>query len=184
MKTTHHKTCLSACSKAQFATRTTRVAAPFLALSLATVAITFGLSSVAYADPPPGKGNPNTTLTNPGKANNGNPNKTQNPDQWLQKPLGNTTAELITAGITLAAARALAVDVGAIGFKPLPPGIAKNLARGKPLPPGIATRNLPENLIKGLPRYDGYEWMAAGADLILIKTASRLVADVLTNALR
>lgn len=98
--------------------------------------------------------------------------------------MGNSAADLITAGITIAAARALAVDVGAVGFKPLPPGIAKNLARGKPLPPGIANRSLPNNLLKRLPNYDGYQWLAAGADLILVNTASQVIADVLTDALR
>jgi hypothetical protein len=40
---------------------------------------------------------------------------------------------------------------GKKGAKPLPPGIAKNLARGKPLPPGIAKRTLPRELIVQLP---------------------------------
>ena len=31
--------------------------------------------------------------------------------------------------------------------KPLPPGIAKNVARGKPLPPGIAKQALPTDLV-------------------------------------
>lgn len=135
-----------------------------------------GASGIAHANPPPGKGNPNAG--NPNKGNAGNAN------QWVNQSLSNKTADLITAGITIAAARALAVDVGAVGFKPLPPGIAKNLARGKPLPPGIATRSLPNKLLEGLPKYDGYEWLAAGADLILINTASRVIADVLTDALR
>lgn len=140
-------------------------------LMCAALLATTGVGGLVQADPPPGKGNPN-------QGNGGNAN------QWLNRSLSDTTANLITAGITIAAARALAVDVGAVGFKPLPPGIARNLARGKPLPPGIATRSLPTNLLKGLPKHDGYEWLAAGADLILINTASRVVADVLTNALK
>lgn len=146
-----------------------------LSLTLATtVALALAMPAVSLADPPPGKGNPN-------KGNSGNHS---NNNQWINKSLSDATTNLITAGITIAAARALAIDVGAVGFKPLPPGVAKNLARGKPLPPGIATRSLPNNLLKGLPQYKGYEWLAAGADLILINTASRLVADVLTDALR
>ena len=35
--------------------------------------------------------------------------------------------------------------------KSLPPGIAKNLARGKPLPPGIAKTRVPDDLIRRLP---------------------------------
>jgi hypothetical protein len=34
----------------------------------------------------------------------------------------------------------------------LPPGIAKNVARGKPLPPGIAKRALPAGLIAAAPK--------------------------------
>lgn len=145
------------------------------------ITLTPGIGSVSHADPPPGKGTSNKG--NPNKGNSGNHGNNHN-NQWVNKSLSNTTAELISAGITIAAARALAVDVGAVGFKPLPPGIAKNLARGKPLPPGIATRSLPNNLLKGLPQHKGYEWVAAGADLVLINAASRLVADVLSDALR
>lgn len=142
----------------------------------AAITLTPGFNSISYADPPPGKGNPN-------KDNSGN-NNGNNSNQWINKSSSNATADLITAGITIAIARALAVDASAVGYKPLPPGIAKNLARGKPLPPGIATRNLPNNLLKSLPHYEGYEWLAAGTDLILINTALRVVADVLTDALR
>lgn len=131
-------------------------------LALLTIAV---YSAPSLSDPPPGKGNPTR--------NNGS--------YWSQS---SVTADLITAGITISAARALASNMGAIGFKPLPPGIAKNLARGKPLPPGIATRNLPDRLLKGLPTHVGYQWLAAGTDLILINTTSRIVADVLTGVLR
>jgi len=34
--------------------------------------------------------------------------------------------------------------------QPLPPGIAKNVARGKPLPPGIAKKALPADLVRTL----------------------------------
>ena len=65
----------------------------------------------------------------------------------------------------------------------LPPGIQKNLARGgKPLPPGIA-RKLDGRLLGQLPRYDGYEWMQAGADLILVTVATGLIYEVLSGAL-
>ena len=127
----------------------------FVTVTLATV------STASFADPPAGKGNAN-------KANQSKDN----------------TSQLITAGISLVAARQLALDTGAIGFTPLPPGIAKNLARGKPLPPGIASRNLPDSLLKGLPQYRGYQWSAAGADLVLIDVTPRVVADALVNALR
>lgn len=42
--------------------------------------------------------------------------------------------------------------------KPLPPGIARNLACGKPLPPGIAKQRLPDELVRQLPPVQvGYE---------------------------
>jgi Ni/Co efflux regulator RcnB len=63
----------------------------------------------------------------------------------------------------------------------LPPGIQKNLARGKPLPPGIA-KKLDGRLIGRLPHYDGYEWQQAGTDLILVALASGLIYEVLNGA--
>jgi len=63
----------------------------------------------------------------------------------------------------------------------LPPGIQKNLARGKPLPPGIA-KKLDNRLLSQLPRYDGYEWQQAGTDLILVMIATGIVYEVLNGA--
>jgi hypothetical protein len=151
------------------------------------------MASISIASPPPGKGNSSApgqsnsspgnsspSNSNPGNSSSGNSNSGYlwqgNSDQLV-----NT---LVTAGITSVLARNFAVGAAYTGFKPLPPGIAKNLARGKPLPPGIVTRSLPDNLLKNLPKYPGYNWAAAGADIILINTASRLVADVLRDALR
>src|SRR3546814_12654007 len=64
-------------------------------------------------------------------------------------------------------------------FRSLPPGIRKNLARGKPLPPGIQKKIVPGSLLSRLPRYSGYEWRVAGSDLILVAVATAVVADVL-----
>ena len=64
----------------------------------------------------------------------------------------------------------------------LPPGIAKNLARGKPLPPGIA-KNFDGRVASQLPRYDGYEWKQAGTDVILVAIATGIVYEVLRNVL-
>lgn len=64
----------------------------------------------------------------------------------------------------------------------LPPGIQKNLARGKPLPPGIA-KKLDGRLLGRLPHYDGYEWQQAGTDLILVAIASGIIYEVLNGAL-
>lgn len=64
----------------------------------------------------------------------------------------------------------------------LPPGIHKNLARGKPLPPGIA-KKLDGRLLGQLPHYDGYEWQQAGVDLILVAVATGIIYEVLNGAL-
>ncbi|WP_083004554.1 anti-virulence regulator CigR family protein [Halomonas sp. GT] len=67
--------------------------------------------------------------------------------------------------------------------QPLPPGIQRNLERGKPLPPGIAKR-FDGPLASQLPQYPGYEWERVGADVVLIEAATRVVVDVLVDALR
>lgn len=64
----------------------------------------------------------------------------------------------------------------------LPPGIRKNLARGKPLPPGIA-KKLDNRLIGRLPHYEGYEWRQAGADLVLVAIATGVIYEVLQEVL-
>ncbi|MCP1475771.1 hypothetical protein ABIA54_000136 [Pseudomonas sp. EB276 TE3739] len=64
---------------------------------------------------------------------------------------------------------------------PLPPGIQKNLARGKPLPPGIA-KKLDGRMLGHLPHYDGYEWQQVGTDLILVALATGLVYEILNGA--
>ena len=62
--------------------------------------------------------------------------------------------------------------------KPLPPGIAKNLARGKRLPPGIAKRRLPADLQGRLQSRVGAEVTIFGDRIVLLE-ASGLVVDIL-----
>ncbi len=64
----------------------------------------------------------------------------------------------------------------------LPPGIRKNVARGKPLPPGIA-KNMDSRLLAHLPHYDGYEWKQLGRDVILVAIATGIVYEILENVL-
>ncbi len=89
------------------------------------------------------------------------------------------TASLVNPGLTAADARKILSAFQLPAAKPLPPGIAKNLARGKPLPPGIAKKNLGANILKELPYYEGYEWLQVGLDLILVTTGSKTIAKVL-----
>ena len=67
--------------------------------------------------------------------------------------------------------------------KPLPPGIAKNLARGKPLPPGIAKQQLPSDLIRRLPPVNpGYERVVVDGRVLLVEVATQVIHDVLMDA--
>jgi len=56
-----------------------------------------------------------------------------------------------------------------ITAEPLPPGIAKNVARGKPLPPGIAKKALPADLLALAPK--------AGRDVSFAIVGDRVVAQ-------
>ncbi len=68
--------------------------------------------------------------------------------------------------------------------KPLPPGIAENLARGKPLPPGMAKQAFPKDLLDRLPPVaDGYERVIVAGKILLVEIATQVVHDVLVNAI-
>lgn len=139
----------------------------------------------AVADPPPGKGNPNKG--NQGNSGN-NGNKSNNDSGQGQTRTQGSSSDLalnlVAAGITAVAAQNLAATYGIAGYSPLPPGIAKNLARGKPLPPGIAKKYPPTAMLGQLPYHPGYEWRVAGSDLILVAIGTAIVADVLRNVFR
>ncbi len=107
----------------------------------AALVLALAVSSPAIADPPAGKGNSNQSS----QGNNGNNGQGKGKSQGQGNkqdesnnqgsPNNNSsdlTINLITAGINTLTARNLATNYGAIGYSPLPPGIAKNLARGKP----------------------------------------------------
>ncbi len=63
----------------------------------------------------------------------------------------------------------------------LPPGIRKNLARGKPLPPGIA-KQIDPRLSRHLPHYDGYDWRQAGEDAILVSVTTGIIEAIINDA--
>ena len=68
------------------------------------------------------------------------------------------------------------------GNKGLPPGIAKNLARGKSLPPGIAKRYLPDDLRHVLPPpHDGYERLIIDGKVLLVEIATGVIHDILMD---
>jgi Ni/Co efflux regulator RcnB len=68
--------------------------------------------------------------------------------------------------------------------KGLPPGIEKNLARGKPLPPGIAKQHLPDGLVKALPAPPrGYERIIVDGKVLLVEIATQVIHDVLMDVI-
>ncbi|TPG94701.1 hypothetical protein EAH72_17410 [Pseudomonas caspiana] len=150
--------------------------AAFTVLTLSTSA------PILLADPGNGKGNPHSNQGQPG-----NSSKKGNPNVGNTKPgKGSYGADGWDRGPT--------IDLGGVrvilgdnrqywgNASPLPPGIQKNLARGKPLPPGIA-KKLDGRLAGRLPRYDGYEWYQAGTDVILAAVATGIIYQVLHDAL-
>ena len=141
--------------------------------------ISLALTVPVLADPPEGKGKPE---------------KAEKAEK-AGKPHGKHTSgdeastsggRLVAAGISAATARQYAhearLDMG--GYKSLPPGIQKNLARGKPLPPGIAKKMAPNGLLSRLPHHPGYDWQVAGTDLILVQAGTAVVAEVLKDVFR
>lgn len=144
---------------------------PLMMIAILTCAAALG--APAHAAPPEGKGKPDQA--GQGNGNGNGKNKGQ------QSQDGGVSVTLSTAGITISTARSYAVQAGATGYSSLPPGIRKNLARGKPLPPGIAKKMVPGPMLTRLPVHPGYEWRVAGNDLILVAIATAVVADVLTG---
>ena len=64
----------------------------------------------------------------------------------------------------------------------LPPGIARNLARGKSLPPGIAKSYLPAQIVAQLPRLPtGLDYVVVAGKLLLVEVATAAIHDVLMD---
>jgi hypothetical protein len=64
--------------------------------------------------------------------------------------------------------------------QPLPPGIAKNVARGKPLPPGIAKRAVPAELVAMGPKVEkDVSFSIVGEVVVALKGG--VVIDVLAG---
>jgi hypothetical protein len=100
------------------------------------------------------------------------------------------TAAATVAGaavrITLSAQQAAAVrpylesSTGHGRHGALPPGIARNLARGKSLPPGIAKAYLPPPIVAQLPRLpSGLDYVVVAGKLLLVEAATAAIHDVL-----
>jgi len=138
-----------------------------LRLFLALFVTTQLAGTPALAAPPEGKGKPEKAR----KHEKGDDRKSES----------HEAGALVTAAITLEQARHLAVSNNFTGYGALPPGIRKNLGRGKPLPPGIAKKAVPAPLLAKLPHQPGYEWQVCGTDLVLVAVATAIIADVLVG---
>ncbi len=70
---------------------------------------------------------------------------------------------------------------GALGsLSALPPGIARQVARGRGLPPGIARRAAPAGLVSLLsPVPDGFSLVVAGDRLVLLQISSDVIYDII-----
>ena len=160
-----------------------------LKTALAAVISLAVLAAPVYANPGNGNGNGGGNHGNSGNhGNNGNNgdhgNKGQNKgqstdDHGNRKNYGKP--DHVDSDISFSRARSLAVNYGLVGYQALPPGIAKNVARGKPLPPGIAKKTLPASMINDLPYYPGYEWRAIGDDLVLVALSTAIVTAVING---
>jgi len=62
----------------------------------------------------------------------------------------------------------------------LPPGIARNLSRGKPLPPGIAKKHPPAEVTRRLVVRPGYETLVVGNVVVLVNPRG-IVSDILSG---
>ena len=153
------------------------------------------LNTGAFAAPPEGKGKPDNPGQSQSQGQNKGGGKNNNNGNGSGKgysgsgggfngKTGNSDSSSVTlrfAGITVSTARTYAHEYGLSGYSQLPPGIRKNLARGKPLPPGIAKKMVPGPMLARLPAYPGYEWRIAGSDIVLVAIATAVVADVLLD---
>lgn len=70
-----------------------------------------------------------------------------------------------------------------ITVQPLPPGIAKNVARGKPLPPGIAKRVVPAPLLAVGPKLERDVSLAIVGDVV-VALRSGVVIDVMVGVFK
>jgi Ni/Co efflux regulator RcnB len=163
-----------------FSIRTLSLSATGLALLLS--------SSLLLADPGNGKGNQNNGHSGKNNSSQNSNAKAQknshsgnssdnydNDDEYFQRHYDNDVERIL---------RIFTDNQGQYGqIDSLPPGIRKNLARGKPLPPGIAKKMHPD-FARQLPNYPGYEWRQVGSDAALINITTGIVREIMRDVLR
>ncbi|EMF0718703.1 anti-virulence regulator CigR family protein [Citrobacter sp. Marseille-Q6884] len=159
-----------------------------LATAFVAVAAIAMCATPALANPGNGNGNGNgnsgnhgnsANKSNHGNSQKGNSDQKNNPKSESRKNYGKP--DHVDSDISFHVARQYAVQYGLTGYKSLPPGIAKNLARGKPLPPGIAKKSVPASMLNQLPYYPGYEWQVVGDNLVLIALSTAIVTTIING---
>ena len=135
-----------------------------IACILCVICIT--LTSITSADPPEDKGKKEKMKV-----------EKQEPGNKSDYQKGGTAAVHFD-DVRFDDIRRIAVANHCTGYESLPPGIRKNLARGKALPPGIAKKVVPDPVFRELPRYPGYEWRVHGTDLVLVSIATEIIEKV------
>lgn len=135
------------------------------------------LALPALANPPEGRGH--------GKGRNKHEDRDERQDGHQDDSNVSVRGDangLVSINVSVGDARLWVREAGVRErYADLPPGIRKNLARGKPLPPGIAKRLPPPALQQRLPQYPGYEWQVCGKDLVLVAVTTLVVAAVLNS---
>ena len=108
---------------------------------------------------------------------NGEPEPTVQAAVVVSAPVG-LSVELRTQILDFYAARPPS------NVEALPPGIRRNLERGKPLPPGIAKKMAPPELASRVQLREGYALVEVGLDVFLVEVATNIVHDVLMDVIR
>ncbi|KNC94880.1 anti-virulence regulator CigR family protein [Trabulsiella odontotermitis] len=160
-----------------------------LKTALAAVISLTVMTTPVFANPGNGNGGGHGN-SNGGHGNNGNSHGNAKQDKGntfgpssekTNNGKSNRKPDHVDSDISVSRARALAVNYGLTGYQSLPPGIAKNVMRGKPLPPGIAKKTIPASMLGELPNYPGYEWKRIGDDLVLVALSTAVVTAVLNG---
>lgn len=150
-----------------------------LLLAAAATAGLLALSHAASAAPPEGKGGKAEKGQSEGRGGKGKHADHGHDDK------GGSSAKAgggeVRVSISSGDARRIATRHRVSGYDSLPPGIRKNLARGKPIPPGLAHRAVPPEVLVELPVYPDHEWRVYGSDLVLVAIATAVIVDVLVD---
>ncbi|NDJ58546.1 hypothetical protein GWD52_16445 [Enterobacteriaceae bacterium 4M9] len=156
--------------------------------ALLAVILSFSFAGApVLANPGNGNGNGNGHGNSGKHGNQGNQSKSHKGNAGQNKASSGESRknygkpDRVESDISFSGARRLAVDHGLTGYRALPPGIAKNLARGKPLPPGIAKKVVPASMLEQLPYYPGYEWQIVGNNLVLIALSTAVVTAIING---